>query len=127
MIDYYDTDDRPMNDETYERMENRPMFLLREALEFDRELFNRILNKPFLTGADKYNLASMFAQCSYEYAESTQTSKSFEDFLIEVNGKEWFDNMMRGYLQRQNREFAKKLNCPELANNKGIYLYSPGD
>ncbi len=125
MIDYYNTDDCPMNDETYERLEGRPRFSLQEALKFDRELFNRILNKPLISGADKYNLASMFAQSSYEYAESTKTNKEFEDFLIEVNGREWFDNMVSAYLQRQNRKLAKTLNCPELTNNKGIYLYPP--
>lgn len=125
MTDYYNTDDRPMNDDTYDRMENRSRFSLKDALEYDQELFNKILNKPMLTGADKYNLAAIFAQCSSEYMESAKISKEFEEFLIEVNGKGWYDNMMRSYLQRQGRDIAKRLNCPELANNKGLYLYRP--
>lgn len=127
MTDYYNTDDRPMNEDTYDRMENRSRFSLQAALDYDRELVNKILNKQTLTKADRYNLAGIVAQCTYEYLESTKISKEFEDFLIEVNGKEWYDNMMHGYLQRQSRELAKKLKCPELANNQGLYLLNPED
>ena len=114
-----------MNDDTYDRMENRSRFSLQDALEYDQELFNRILNKPLLTGADKYNLAAIFAQCASEYMESSKISKDFEEFLVEVNGKEWYDSMMKSYLQRQSREMSKNLNCPELANNKNLYFYDP--
>ncbi len=125
-LNYFDFDDRPDNDDTYERYENRPRTALKEALDYDINMLNDILNKRDLECADKYNIASMFSQCVNEYLNSSQTSKDFEEFLIEVMGKEWYDNMITKWLARKSRKWAKDLNCPELADNKGIYLYNKG-
>lgn len=122
MKDYYDTDDRPVNDDTIDRFENRSRISLKDALGYDKDLLNRILNKDKLDEADKYNIASMYAECNYQYLECNNTHKEFEDFVIEVLGQETYNNLTSKWLQRKNNEMAKAMGCPELFNGKGIYF-----
>lgn len=127
MTDYFDFDDRLYNDDTCDRETERPRSTLKAALEYDKNLFKRILNYPSIEEADKYNLASMYEWAAYELSSTTETTKWFEDFLIEVNGREWFDSMMSAWLRRKSVEIAKNWGCPELSNTKGVYFYKDGE
>lgn len=127
MTNYFDFDDRPWNDDTCDREQERSRFSLKDATEYDEKLFNKILNKDTLTDADKYNLASILTWYTAELMNHMETTKSFEEFTIEVNGKEWFDNMARAWLRRKSVEMAKNWGCPELANTKGVYFVDGED
>ena len=127
MKNYFDFDDRPINDDTCDRFENRSRFSLQDAVNYDKEYVNRILNKANLDDADRYNIASAFNETAETLLATTQDSKSFEEFMIEVMGKKWYENLIAKWLQRKTNELAKNWNCPELRNNKGIYLYNPNE
>lgn len=127
MRNYFDFDDRPINDDTIDREENRSRFYLSEALEYDRKYINRILNKSELLDADRFNISSVVSLLSFEFEDSAKTSKEFEEFLIEVNGKEWYDNMSRAFMQRKMNEFALNVGAPEMFNGRGMYLFNMGE
>lgn len=130
MFDYFsedDNSDRMPNKDAVDRMQERPRFYLKEALEYDKQYVNKILNHENLSIKDKVNIADVVSYLSNELLNTTETTKSFEDFTIEIMGREWFDNMIAKWLQRKNNEMAAKLNCPELFNPKGIFFMKPKD
>ena len=43
--------------------------------------------------------------------------------MPDCGGSEWYENMMSKYLARKSRIIAKNLGCPELADNRGLYLF----
>lgn len=127
MINYFDFDDCPENEDTYDRIMNRSRFSLAEACDFDEEFVNRILNKAVLDEADKYNIATVVSNALFQLQDSNQVSKSFDDFIREVMGDEWYNNITAKWLQRFGNEWAKAVGVPELINNEGVYLITPNE
>ena len=127
MTNYFDFDDCPENDDTYDRIMNRSRFSLAEACEFDEDFVNRILNKTVLDEADKYNIATVVSNAMYQLLDSNQVSKSFDDFIHEVMGDEWYTNITAKWLQRFGNQWAIEAGVPELINNKGVYLITPNE
>lgn len=130
MKNYFDHDPdavRPEPNEDYwERTENRPRAgTLQTISEYDRQYVNRILNYDLLTEADRQNIADVLNFYMYELEETREITKSFEDFIMEVMGTEWFDNMTAAWLRRKNNELAAKWGMPELLNNKGVFFIDP--
>ncbi len=127
MRDYFDFDieDVPDNDDTWERFEHRSRFSLKEILDYDRDFINRILNREKLTEADRYNVTRVIAEHFFHYLDSTMTLKGFEEFLIEVNGREWHDSMMKAWLRRKGAEMARNTGCPEFMPEGGAFFYDP--
>lgn len=127
MKDYFDFEDRMENEDTYMRLEERSRYSLDDATEYDYNFLNMILNKDVLTEEDKYNIASVCGGYMYELQDTTKTTKSFEDFTIEVMGQEWFNNISGKWLARKSREMAKHFGMPEMADNRNIIMFDPGD
>ncbi len=127
MTDYFDFEDRIENDDTYERYENRPNWSLSEAIDYDYTFLNKILNKAVLEPSDKYNIASIAGSYMWLFQDHVATTKSFEEFTIEVMGKEWFNNMTSKWLARKSRELAKHFGMPEMADNRNIIMFKPGE
>ena len=127
MKDYFDFEDRMENDDTYERYENRSQWSLKDAIDYDYDFLNKILNKDVLDDADKYNIASVAGSYMFQFKDHVETTKSFEDFTIEVMGQEWFNNMSGKWLARKSREMAKHFGMPEMADNRNIIMFKPED
>ena len=127
MTDYFDFEDRVENEDTYERLENRPRFDLKEAIDYDYAFLNKILNKDHLEASDRYNIASVTGGYMFQFQDQMKTMKSFEEFTIEVMGKEWFDNLCSKWLARKSRDIAKQFGMPEMADNRNIIMFNPGE
>lgn len=125
--DSWDAERPEYNDDYCERAENRPAYSLEEATEYDKEFVNKILNYDILTDSDKQNIADTMSWYMHQLAETTEITKSFEDFCIEVMGEEWHRNMANSWLRRKNNELAAKMGLPELYNSAGIFLIMPGE
>lgn len=123
MNDYFDFEDRVMNEDTAMRFEHRPNRDLADAIEYDMIFVNILLNKTILDEADKYNIASVLDQAFRMLYDTTVITKEFEDFTIEVMGKEWHSNLTAKWLQRRTNAIAKQWNMPQMINNMGNYLY----
>ena len=123
-MNYFSDNYKKVNQNTMYRLGHRSRFSLDEALDFDKKMLNQILNTQNIGEADRFNIASIYQNVADEYLNTCATSKEFEEFLIEVNGKEWCDNMMKKYLARKSRQLAKDWNCPSIANTEGVYIYN---
>ena len=62
---------------------------------------------------------------SIQFKEVSETSKSFETFLIEAMGEGWFNSMIVKWLQIKGNEFAERLGCPELYSPGAVYIMKP--
>jgi hypothetical protein len=129
MRDYFDNDycEGNENRDTVERCKNRPKKDLEAALLYDQQFINKILNKPRLTEADKCNIARTTKLISFQLLEYSKATASFEDFIEEVMGEEWFRNVSSKWLQRRLNDFAAQTGCSEFLNFRGVYIYKPGE
>ena len=127
--DYFEVEevDVPENEDTRIHYENKPRTTVGDMINYEREFINKLLNKPALEEADKYIVADIVESLCFQLYTLNESSKSFDEFTEQVMGKEWHDNMMAKWFQRLNNAFAEKVGCPEMMNNKGIYLVMPGN
>ena len=100
---------------------------MKDALDFDRAFVNEILNKDSLSKVDKHWIASMHNRACSEYLESTQTSKSFEEFVKERLGKKTYDKLVNELLQRQGNEFFQRTGMEEEMKPSAIYFMGMND
>jgi hypothetical protein len=52
-------------------------------------------------------------------------AREWEDFLIEVLGKEKVNNLNKAYFKRQIREINKKFGVPETVAGSGVIRFDP--
>lgn len=129
MEDYFNNEfiDDHENDDTFRRWKERPYTTLSEAIEYDQNYINQILNYPKLSDGDKCNIARTVKMICFELLEMTAASASFESFIEEVIGEESFNNITAKWIQRKANQFAAKTGCIELFNDCGLYFYNPND
>ena len=127
MKDYFDFMERIENEDTYERMENRSRYDLNQAIDYDYGFINKLLNKGELSDPDKYNIAAVVGWYMSQFLDTCNTTKSFDDFIQEVMGDEWYSNMTSKWLARMSREMAKQFGMPEMADNRNIIMFNKGE
>lgn len=125
--DYFEFEDAPENEDTKIHYEHEPRTSIGDMINYEREFINKLLNKPTLEEADKYIISGIVESICFNLYTLNESAKSFDEFTEQVMGREWHDNIMAKWLQRMNNAFAEKVGCPELMNNKGIYLVMPGE
>lgn len=130
MIDYFEgiefSDDEEFIEVEEEYMIERPrMGLLEDVAAYDRDYINRILNGT-ISDVEKKMIAAVVYNWQYDALESNFTSRSFEAFLVSVNGKEWYDKMMSGWIRRKGAVFAKQVDCPEMMP-PGVFFLNSDD
>lgn len=122
MIKNYFLDDH-YNDDINEWYENRPrMGTLKDVAEYDKTYVTNILAADNIPEGDRAVIASCILDWMDKAIGSNNVSKSFEEFLIEVHGRDWFDKMVAAWLGRESAELAREWGCPELMpKNLGLF------
>lgn len=84
------------NKDTCEREQEKPQRSLKDAQEYDKKFVNRILNKPILTEADKYNVARVIEWYDYWLTMMTSAAENLTKDNIGLRMKE-FEDRLNGY------------------------------
>ena len=131
-MDYFDFDkyygglseDEEIKNSKYEYRigANRSRESLADALEFDKKLFNEILNKDNLDKVDKHRLASLALRSMNEFLETTRVNKSFEEFMRNRLGEEKYMQYVTEWLRERNNDFFQRVGMEQMMMPSSIYF-----
>jgi len=126
-IDYMDQEIEweDKHDDVKRFLEERPNGNIGEALDFDLTMINEILNRENLEECDRRTIACIFMRNTEEFRLFIRGARKWEDFLIEVLGKEKVNNLNKAYFKRQIREINKKFGVPETVAGSGVIRFDP--
>jgi hypothetical protein len=113
------------HDDVKRLIEERPYGSVGEALDFDLTMINEILNRENLEECDRRTIACIFMRNTEEFRLFIRGAREWEDFLIEVLGKEKVNNLNKAYFKRQIREINKKFGIPETVAGSGVIRFNP--
>ena len=106
-----------------EVMQNRPRYsTLEDALNYDKEYVNKLLNKDKLSKVEKHWIASFHNKVCYEYVDSNKTIKSWEDFLQDRLGDK-YEQLIKEWLQMCDNEFFQRVGMDEQMKPSAVYLW----
>lgn len=137
MSDYYNFGDEEIIEESVMAQFNemmreydykRPRYqTLEEALNFDKEFINKLLNLDDLAEneAAKAMIAEIHDRTVFEFTQTNEIAKSFDDFIQERLGDEKYNRLIMEYLQRQGNEFFQGVGMEEMMKPGAIYLFKP--
>lgn len=126
MDDYYENLSESENDKHCELeeevMSHRSRISLEDALKYDREFVNKLLNKDQLSKVEKHWIASMHNRACEEYLEMNRTSKSFDDFVHERLGDKKYQKLVSEWLQMQGNEFFHRAGMDKELKPGAVYF-----
>lgn len=95
----YFKEDKPENNDTIKREEERSRTSLYDAANYDMVFVNGILNGK-MTEEDKFNIARVVEWFNYELREANDYACKFERFLCKL--KKYIENEMKEFWSRVN-------------------------
>lgn len=108
-------------------MQHKSRFSLNDAVQFDKDYVNELLNKDYKDPAEseaaKYMIASIIDGLAFTLLDSNETANSWDQFLQERLGPKKYSKYIGEWLQRQGNEFFNRVGMPEEMKPSAIYLF----
>lgn len=136
-MDFYDFDSyyENLKGRDYDRheeiearvLQNRPRDTVRNAFDFDKSIVNELLNKEQLSDVDKHWIASMHNKAVEELVNCNKTTTSFDSFLQDRLGKEYYERLLGEWLQMQGNEFFQRVGLEKEMKPSAVYFMGNSD